>query len=148
MGGRERLVDASQRPTTAMVAEFIGSGNAARWSELLRFIEETYPGVFEGEWLYGGAKHGWSLRFKKSKSFCTFVPERGSLKLLIVFGAAEREKAEVVVPTLASHVKADYLVATIYHDGKWVLVDVDGDDVVSDVEQLLLVKRRRAVKKA
>jgi len=148
MSEHERLVDASQRPTAEMVAEFIGAGNAARWSALLRFIEETYPGVFEGEWLYGGAKHGWSLRFKKSRSFCTFVPERGSMKLLIVFGAAEREKAEAILPTLASHVRDDYHAATTYHDGKWVLIDVDGDDVLSDIERLLLVKRRPAARKA
>ena len=68
MEQRERLLEKSQAPTDESVAAFIGVEAAARWSALLDFIESTYPGVFNGEWLYGGAKHGWSLRFKKSKS--------------------------------------------------------------------------------
>ena len=91
MEERERLLDKSQPPTTESVAAFIGAEAAARWSALLDFIESAYPGVFNGEWLYAGAKHGWSLRFKKSKSFCTLIPERGHARILIVFGAAERD---------------------------------------------------------
>ncbi len=142
MSERERLVEASGPPAPDDVADFIGTENARRWSRLLGFIDDGYPGVFDGEWLYGGKRHGWSLRFKKSKSFCTLIPERGRMNVLIVFGAAEREKAEAVLAELASHVRDDYLGATTYHDGRWVLIDVDGDDVLGDVERLLTVKRR------
>ena len=138
----ERLIDDTKQPTMAEVADLIGAQNAGRWSALLEFIDTNYPGIFAGEWLYGGKKHGWTLRFKKSKSFCTLVPERGRMKVLIVFGAAEREKAEAVLPMLTSHAREDYLRATTYHDGKWVLIDVDGDDVQSDVQRLLEIKRR------
>lgn len=139
---RERLLDKSQPPTTESVAAFIGAEATRRWSALLGFIESTYPGVFSGEWLYSGAKHGWSLRFKKSKSFCTLIPERGQARILIVFGAAERDKAQDVLHDLTSHARDDYLGATTYHDGKWVVIDVDSDDVLRDVERLLQVKRR------
>lgn len=142
MSKRERLVDASERPTPEAVANFIGAEDAERWSRLLDFIDARYPGVFQGEWLYGGARHGWSLRFKKSRSFCTLIPERGRMNVQIVFGAAERQKAEAVLPTLASHVRDDYLAATTYHDGKWTLIAVDSDAVLGDVERLLEVKRR------
>jgi hypothetical protein len=111
---------------------------------LTDYIDSAYPGVFNGEWLFGGAKHGWSLRFKKSRSFCTLIPERGRMCVLVVFGAAEREKAEALLPELASHVRDDYLQATTYHDGKWVLIDVDSDEVLADVKRLLQVKRRPA----
>ncbi len=146
MSERERLTDASQQPTAEAVADFIGSENVARWSQLLRFIDATYPGVFEGEWLYGGSRHGWSLRFKKSKSFCTLVPERGHMNVLIVFGAAERAKAEGALADLTPDVRQKYVDATTYHDGKWLLLDVDSDDVLRDVERLLAVKRRPPAK--
>ena len=142
MEERERLLDKTQPPTAEAVEAFIGAEATARWSSLLGFIESAYPGVFSGEWLYGGAKHGWSLRFKKSKSFCTLIPERGRMRVLIVFGAAERDKAEDLLPGLTSHVRDDYVGATTYHDGKWVVIDVDGDEALRDVEQLLQVKRR------
>lgn len=142
MEERERLLDKSQPPTAESVEAFIGAEAAARWSALLDFIESTYPGVFNAEWLYGGAKHGWSLRFKKSKSFCTLIPERGRTRILIVFGAAERDKAQDLLSELTSHVRDDYVGATTYHDGKWVVIDVDSDEALRDVERLLQVKRR------
>ena len=142
MAQRERLLDRSQQPTAESVATLIGADASARWHELLDFIESTYPGVFNGEWLYGGAKHGWSLRFKKSKSFCTLIPERDRMRVVVVFGATERDKAQDLLPDLTSHVRDDYLGATTYHDGRWVSVDVDSDEVLRDIERLLEVKRR------
>jgi hypothetical protein len=142
MSERERLVDRSTEPTPKVVSNLVGRENARRWVRLLDFIDSTYSGVFRGEWLYGGARHGWSLRFKKSRSFCALIPERGRMNVVIVFGAAERAKAEALLPSLASHVRDDYLAATTYHDGKWVLIDVDSDAVLADVVRLLEVKRR------
>jgi len=136
-----RLVDGSREPSEAGVAAFIGKQNAARWADLRRFIATGYPGVFSVEWLFGGKKHGWTLRFKKSKSFCTLVPERRRFKVLLVFGGAEREKVEDLLPALRSHVREDYVGSATYHDGKWVLVTVDSASVLSDVQQLLALKR-------
>jgi hypothetical protein len=140
-----RLVDRSRTPTDAEVRAFIGARNAARWADLARFIANAYPGTFTPEWLYGGQRYGWTLRYKKSKSFCTFVPEQGRFKVLLVFGAAEREKVEPVLPELVSHVREDYANSHTYHDGRWVLVTVDGAQVVADIERLLAIKRRPKV---
>jgi hypothetical protein len=102
-----RLVDGSREPTEAEVTDFIGKQNAARWADLTQFIAANYPGVFNIEWLFGGKKYGWTLRFKKSKSFCSLVPERRRFKVLLVFGGAEREKVECLLPHLVSHVRED-----------------------------------------
>jgi hypothetical protein len=136
------MVDGPRAPTEADVAEFVGKRNAVRWAELTQFIATNYPGVFNTEWLFGGKKYGWTLRFKKSKSFCSFVPERGRFKVLLVFGGAEREKVEHLLADLVSHVRDDYLKSTTYHDGKWVFVSVDSAKVVSDIKQLLTLKRQ------
>ena len=104
-----RMLDKGEVPTTASVAEWLGARAFKRWVELADFIHVTYPGVFEPDWLYAGKNHGWSLRFKKSRPLCTFVPERGRFR---------------------------------------VLVEVDGADVLQDVERLLMLKRKppRAVR--
>jgi Protein of unknown function (DUF3788) len=107
-----RMVDGSRAPTPARVARWIGARNFARWTDLTAFIDRRYPGVFNVEWLFGGQKYGWSLRFKKSKSFCTLIPERGRLKVLLVFGRDEREKVEAILSTLVSHIRADYRAVT------------------------------------
>ena len=138
----DRLIDKDHEPAQSDITAFIGARNYARWTGLLEFIDTRYPGVFVGEWIYGGQKHGWALRFKKSRSFCTFVPERDSMKVLVVFGAADREKAADVLGSLKSHARDDYLSARTFHDGKWVLIDADSDEAVSDIETFLQVKRR------
>ena len=43
---------------------------------------------------------------------------------------------------LSAQTRKDYDEATTYHDGKWLLLTVDGDKMVDDVERLLAVKRR------
>ena len=136
-----RMVDPAKEPGAVQVARWIGSRNSARWAELTQFIQSGYPGVFETKWWFGGKKFGWSLRFKKSKSFCNLVPERGQFKVLLVFGAEERAKVEAILPHLASHVRDDYANATTFHDGRWVSVVVDSKPVLADVERLLVLRR-------
>ena len=105
-------------------------------------IERNYPGVFDPEWLYGGKKHGWSLRYKKGRSFCTFIPEAGSFKIQIVFGGREREKLQEIRGQLSKGLLKAYATATTYHDGKWLLLAVDSDQYLHDLEKMLALKRR------
>ena len=143
MSEHPRMLDGANPPGPEQVAEWIGSrrqaptGRRSPSSSNLR-----YPGVFDRTWWFGGRKWGWSLRFKKSKSFCNLIPERGQFKALLVFGAEEREKVESVLPELTSHVRDDYAKAPTFHDGKWVAVVVDSKKVVADVERLLILKRK------
>ncbi len=143
MNGLEsRLSDKSVKPDEQILSGWLGQAAHARWRSLLEIIDLKYPGVFAPDWVYGGRKHGWGLRYKKSKSFCTLIPERGRFLLQIVIGGAEREKAEAVLPELFSHVRRDYETAAVYHDGKWMLTEVDSEDALADVERLLSIKRK------
>jgi hypothetical protein len=137
-----RLLDGSKAPSARQVAQWIGPRAHRHWTELATFIDSRYPGVFERTWWFGGKRWGWSLRYKKSKSFCHLIPERGRFRALVVFGAEERKKAEAVLPDLKSHVRDDYAGATTFHDGKWVAVLVDSRKVVGDIERLLVLKRK------
>jgi len=137
-----RMTDGTRTPDAKSVSAWIGSENHRRWTRLLQYIERSYPGVFVPEWLFGGKRHGWGLRFKKSKSFCTLIPERRRLVVLIVFGGPEREKAEAVFHHLTPAVRKAYREATTYHDGKWLSLTVNRDEIVGDIQTLLAVKRR------
>lgn len=138
----QRMLDGSSEPDAAAVARWVGVRNYRHWTRLLGFIETNYPGVFTPDWIFGGKKHGWGLRFKKSKSFCTLIPERNRLLVQIVFGGQEREKAEQMLDELSPGVREAYAAATTYHDGKWLAVAVDCDRVLRDIERLLTIKRR------
>src|SRR5512140_1760047 len=114
-----RMVNGARQPTPAQVADWVGPASYKRWKTLTDFIDAHYPGVFETKWWFGGARFGWTLRYKKSKSFCNLIPERGRFRLLLVFGAKEREQVEAILPELASHVREDYAGSTTFHDGRW-----------------------------
>ncbi|MDO8450556.1 MAG: DUF3788 domain-containing protein [Rhodoferax sp.] len=137
-----RMTEPGNAPTASAVADWVGNDAYKYWEKITQLIEQNYPGVFTPEWLYGGKKHGWSLRYKKSKSFCTLVPEKKRLALLIVFGAEDREKVESLRKGLAKKTQNEYDQATTYHDGKWLLLEIDTDSVVKDAMLLLAAKRR------
>jgi hypothetical protein len=142
MQQNERLTDKSTQPTDAILAEWLGDKAYGFWTRITGFIDQNYPGIFTPDWLFGGKKHGWCLRFKKSKSFCTLIPEKENLAVLIVFGAQEREKAEAILSELSPEVRKDYESATTYHDGKWLLINMDSEEALVDTFRLLQLKRK------
>ncbi len=137
-----RMTERDHSPSDSEIGEWIGTKAHRYWKQVVQQIEQNYPDVFTPEWLFGGRKHGWSLRYKKSKSFCTLIPEKDRFALLIVFGAEERMKVEAARNSLSHYVQRAYDEATTYHDGKWVLLTIDSAAVVDDVMRLLAVKRR------
>lgn len=136
------MLDRTGQPDADAVLNWIGPENYLRWTQILQFIETNYPGVFSPDWLFGGKKHGWALRFKKSKSFCTLIPERNRLKIQIVLGRAEREKTEMILPELHENIRKEYTGVTTYHDGKWLAITLDSDELLKDIETLLFIKRK------
>ncbi len=137
-----RLTEKDNPPAPQQIESWIGKRAYGLWMRVSDMIELYYPGVFTPQWLYGGRNHGWSLRYKKSKSFCTFIAEKGRFLILIVFGAEERLKIETIRHEISSGTMRLYDGARTYHDGKWLLLDVSSETVLSDIEKLLTVKRR------
>ncbi|EHQ08248.1 DUF3788 domain-containing protein [Leptonema illini] len=129
-------------PSEAIVSAWLGKQAYSYWQRLGQWIDEHYPDVFNPEWLYGGKKHGWSLRYKKSKSFCTFVPEKNRFLLVIVFGKSEREKVDALQPNLSKPTQSAYDAAPTYTDGKWLLLEINSLSILKDVELLLSAKRK------
>lgn len=137
-----RMIQPGKPPNDSEVEGWIGKHAFEYWKRITIFINRKYPGVFVPEWLFGGKKHGWSLRYKKNKSFCTLIPEKDRLAVLIVFGREERQKVEAVKDQLSMETQEAYEKATTYHDGKWVRFTVDSDTVAEDLQLLFAVKRR------
>lgn len=137
-----RMTEPGVPPTQEQIKSWMGERSYALWTQISSLIAERYPSVFAPEWLFGGKKYGWSLRYKKSKSFCTLIPEKNSLGLLIVFGADERAKVETIRQELSESILNAYDAATTYHDGKWLFLGITDEAMLSDVARLLAVKRK------
>ncbi|HEY4146958.1 DUF3788 domain-containing protein [Pinirhizobacter sp.] len=137
----DRITDKSSPPDDSAVRSWIGRKAFAHWAELQKWIDASYPGVFSPDWLYGGKKRGWSLRYKKTKAFCTLLPEYKRLSVLVVLGRAERAKFDerryAWRPELVKH----YDEAPTYPDGKWLTMAISSATDRHDVTELLAMKR-------
>ena len=139
------MVAGDRPPSKEELGSWMGAKAYGLWGRVSAWIAESYPKVFTPEWLFGGKKHGWSLRYKKSKSFCTLIPEKNRFMILIVFGADERSKVETIRPGLSAGTLQRYDEATTYHDGKWLLLPVMSEASLDDVQRLLAKKRKPKV---
>lgn len=141
----ERLTDKSEAPDDRTIRDWVGSDAFVQWSALRDWIDTGYPGVFTPDWIYGGKKHGWSLRYKKSKAFCTLLPEYRAFSVVVVLGGAEREKVEARRDVFSHRLMGLYDAAETYHDGKWLKIGVSSPTDLKDVTDLLTLKRPRRV---
>ena len=142
MNLEELLVDKESPPTREIVEEWLGKRGYGYWTQLSEWIATSYPGIFSPEWLFGGKKHGWYLRYKKSKSLCQFAPRKKKFLVSIVFGSMEREEVENIKCKLSLGTKTEYENAKTFHDGKWLLLEVKNKTILKDIQKLLSVKRK------
>lgn len=137
----DRLTAPSVPPGDDAVRDWVGADAFSLWSELQSWIGSRYPGIFAPDWIYGGKKHGWALRYKKSRAFCTLLPEYRNFAVVIVLGQAERAKFETARNNFSATLRACHDAAETFHDGKWLKIDVTSAGDLKDVTDLLLLKR-------
>jgi len=137
----DRITGKSAPPDESAIRGWLGPDAFEHWIGLRTWIDASYPGVFEPDWLYGGKKRGWSLRYKKTKAFCTLLPAYKLLSVLVVLGRAEREKFEERRYTWSPQLVKLYDEARNYPDGKWLTVAISSADDRHDVMELVSMKR-------
>lgn len=137
----DRMSYSSAPPDESELRDWIGRQAFGHWAQLQSWIDASYPGVFEPDWLYGGKKRGWSLRYTKTKAFCTLVPAYRSLSVLVVLGGAEREKFEERRYSWRPQLLKLYEETRTYHDGKWLMVPISSADDRHEVIELVSMKR-------
>ena len=137
----DRLSEQSTPPNKHALRNWLGSEAFHHWTELRDWIDAAYSGVFDPEWLYGGKKRGWALRYKKSRAFCTLVPTYRLVSVLVVLGRAEREKFEERRYTWSPKLVKLYDNARAYPDGKWLTVDILSKDDRHEIMELVSMKR-------
>lgn len=137
----DRMTDNSVPPDNNMIRGWVGPEAFWHWNELRNWIDVNYPGVFAPEWLFGGKRRGWSLRYKKTRAFCTFLPEYRRLSVVVVLGGAEREKFEERRYLWSAKLIELYDEAKTYPDGKFLTVAISTAEDRNNVAELLMMKR-------
>lgn len=137
----DRITDKAAPPDDSTLCNWVGSEAFEHWTGLRHWIDKFYPDVFAPDWLYGGKNRGWSLRYKKTKAFCTFVPGYRLFTAVVVLGRAEREKFEERRYVWRPPLVKLYDESKTYIDGKWLMVPIASANDRQDVTDLLTMKR-------
>jgi hypothetical protein len=146
----ERLTDKNACPSDADMINVIGQPLTGAWTSLRHFLVETYD--IAPLLQYGGMRYGWSLQHRKGgRPLCEMYPERGSFTVLVVLGKKELEQALERLETYGSTVQRALLDTPRYHDGCWMYIRVADSltckQIVQDIEQLILIKKKPPRKK-
>lgn len=108
-------------------------------------IDEYILNIYDMEktWNTGGKKWDWECKYRKgSKTLCAFYLKKDCLGFMIIFGKAEREKIESSQNMFSKELIELYDSTTTYHDGKWLMIELENLFFFEDIKNLLQVKRK------
>ena len=110
------------------------------FDEMCKFIDDTY--LMDKAWNLGGKNWSYEYKFRKGgKTLCAFYFKDGVLGLVIIFGKDERSKIENSDEFSSEFMKI-YEDTHTYHDGKWMLFDLEDLSMFEDIKKALLIKRK------
>jgi hypothetical protein len=90
-----------------------------------------------------GGKHGGDVRYRKSgKTLITLTPEKGAVRVHVVLGREESEKALSMRKELSPKMYKLIENTKQLHDGRWLWVRLFQTKEADDVKKLLPIKRR------
>jgi hypothetical protein len=128
-------------PTNEEMIILIGKPLFDIWTKLTDLIESKYD--MERLWNNGGKKWTYEYKYRRGgKSLCALYAKENVFGFMIIFGKAEREKVEAIRGDLSPETQRIYDEATTYHDGKWVMFELTDTSLLSDMEKLLMIKRK------
>lgn len=140
--GAGMFVDREHQPTAREISAAIGSRRSL-WENLIQFIADNYR--IKGDLTFLGKNYGWALRFRKGgKALTTLYPAKETFIAQIVIGPNQAEKAFGL--DLGKKVRRTLEDAHPYHDGRWLFIKVRSKRDLNDVQQLLMLKSRPAMK--
>jgi len=137
----DRITGKSAPPDESRIRDWMGPDAFGHWVGMQSWIDASYPGVFAPDWIYGGKKRGWSLRYKKTRAFCTLLPAYRQCSVLVVLGTAERKKFEERRYSWSPRLVKLYDETHTYHDGKWLTISISSADDQHEVAGLMSMKR-------
>ena len=132
------FVDKSYPPKVAEVDKVLGTARHL-WSQIVEFIATNY--MMTVDFTYGGKSYGWNLWYRKSgKSLASLYPQENAFIAQVVLGREQVEKALTL--SMGENVRHVLHNTPSLHDGRWLFIKITTETDVTDVEQLLLLKKR------
>src|SRR5512143_2509653 len=138
----ERLTDRTAPPSDADMIDVIGPPLADVWTELRRFLVETYDVVPVLQ--FAGKRFGWNIQHRKGgRPLCEIYPECNSFVALVVLGKTELDQAMERFDSFGPNVRQRLLDTPRGRDGCWLYTRVSDPSMcqkdVQDIERLVLL---------
>lgn len=108
-------------------------------------IVDAITSLYDMEQIWNNGGKNWTYEFKLRKSgktLCAFYFKENALGFMIIFGKDERNKVEEIRNDLSSYIAETYDNAETFHDGKWVMFDINDCAFWEDLKKLLAIKRK------
>ena len=124
-----------------VLAGLLGPELYVTWQQLCDGIDEKY----EMEHLSSEGHKEWKYEYKfrrGGKTLCALYAAENRIGFQVIFGKAERERFEAVRESFPGQIQTAYDNARTYHDGKWVMFEIENADLLSDYVRLLAIKRK------
>ena len=132
------FADKSHPPEAEEINKVLGTAQPL-WMQIVEYIASNY--TMTGDMTYGGKNYGWNLWYRKSgKSLASLYPQENAFIAQVVLGREHVEKA-LTLP-LGDNVRRVVHETPSLHDGRWLFIKIMTETDVTDVEQLMLLKRR------
>ena len=132
-------------PTNDELKKLLNSEVFAVWESLADYImQNNSMDVF---WDTGRKAGVYEYKFRKGgKTLCAFYARENSFGFMIIFGQGERENFEANRRSFSRKIQEIYDSTRQYHDGKWIMIDVQDATDLPEIKQLLLIKKKQKKK--
>lgn len=128
-------------PNRKTLEKLLGKKAFAAWQDIIARIRQHYE--MDELWGKAGKAGLHELKFRRGgKTLCALYVREGSFGFMVIYGKAEREAFEQQRAQFPESICRRYDESTTYHDGKWIMIDVEAPGLGDALEQMLRVKRR------
>ena len=128
-------------PSQSELENLLGKERFEAWNAVCSAIDALYD--MDTLWNDGGKKWDYEYKYRRGgKTLCALYAREKCFGVLIIFGNDERAKFEAVRSQYSDTVQSIYDAATTYHDGKWMMVEMDDNSLLDEVIRLLAIKRK------
>lgn len=133
------LKDINYKPDIQELQDYIGN---PLFPHLYELLNEEYRALCRIEYSKDSWLRGWNIKFRKSgKSLCVIYPKKSYFTVLVVIGKKEKERTELLLPTLSDEMQR------IYHSTKeglgqrWLMIDLHNEgDLYQDMLKLVFIR--------
>lgn len=133
-------------PTQNVLSNLLGKERLEAWNAVCDAIDSVYE--MDELWNDGGKKWDYEYKYRRGgKTLCALYAKEKCFGLLIIFGSDERSKFETSRSQYSDKLQSIYDAATTYHDGKWMMVEMEDDSMIDEIMKLLTTIKRKPNKK-